>query len=121
MKLTSSEWYVMECLWESAPKTLMQLVEELGERVGWAKSTCTTMVRRMDDKGLICHEEEGRTKYFYPVVQRSEATKKETKEFLQRIYHGSVGMMVSAMAENKDLTEEDLEELEEIVKQWKKK
>ena len=50
--LSQSEWRVMEALW-AGPKTLMELVRELGASAGWAKSTVTTMVRRMEEKGLI--------------------------------------------------------------------
>ena len=64
INISNSEWYVLECLWESSPKTLMQIVEECREKVGWAKSTCTTMVKRMDTKGLIRHEDGGRAKPF---------------------------------------------------------
>ena len=47
LRLSESEWRVMEALWEG-PATLMELVRALHERAGWAKSTVTTMVRRMD-------------------------------------------------------------------------
>ena len=49
--LSPSEWRVMECLW-TGPKTLMELVRALKDSAGWAKSTVTAMVRRMEEKGL---------------------------------------------------------------------
>ena len=72
LRLSESEWRVMEALWEG-PATLMELVRALHERAGWAKSTVTTMVRRMEEKGLIRHTEGGRTKTFYPAVERAAA------------------------------------------------
>lgn len=121
IKVTASEWYVLECLWEQAPKTLMQLVEELNNRIGWAKSTCTTTVKRMDEKGLIRHEVEGRTKLFFPVIEQKDATRKETKDFLQRIYRGSVGMLLNTLAETQDLSERDIDDLEAFLDSYKKK
>ena len=120
INLTNSEWYVMECLWEQSPKSLMQLVQECGEHVGWAKSPTTTMVKRMGEKGLIRYEETGRTKQFYPTVKREDVVVRQTRDFLQRIYHGSVGMMMNALVQNDDLSEADIEELESILKQCKK-
>ena len=67
--LSASEWRVMEALW-TGPKTLMELVRELGVSAGWAKSTVTTMVRRMEEKGLIAYEQSGRAKVFRPAVSR---------------------------------------------------
>ena len=51
--LTNSEWYVLDCLWERAPQTVTQLVPILKEKVGWAKSTTITTLRRMEEKGLV--------------------------------------------------------------------
>ena len=45
--LTGSEWNVLSCLWERSPQTVMELVAELREQVGWAKSTTITTLRRM--------------------------------------------------------------------------
>lgn len=120
VNITNSEWYVMECLWQQSPKTLMQLVEECREKVGWAKSTCTTMVKRMEAKKLIRYEMEGRTKQFYPLVCREDVAVRQTREFLQRIYHGSVGMMMNALVQQNDLSEEDIDELEGILKRCRK-
>lgn len=44
--------------------TLMELVEILGKTVGWSKSTVATIVRRMEEKGIIRYEEQGRTQMF---------------------------------------------------------
>lgn len=113
--VTKSEWYVMTCLWE-APRSLMQLVPLLNESVGWSKSTCATMVRRMTEKGLIGYEEKGKTKYFFPKVKKEDVVVQETREFLQRIYDGSIGMMMSALVRQNDLSSEDIKELQEILR-----
>lgn len=113
--VTNSEWYLMNCLWEESPRTLMQLVPLLKERVGWSKSTCATMVRRMAEKGLIGYDEQGKTKYFYTKVEKEDVVVQETRDFLQRIYDGSVGMMMSALLRQNDLSGEDIQELQEIL------
>ena len=112
--LTESEWRVMEVLWR-APSTLMELVRALAGSAGWAKSTVTTMVRRMEDKGLIGHEEQGRAKVFRPLLGREDAVMAETESLLHRAYHGSVGLMVSTLVRNSDLTQEELAELYAIL------
>ena len=115
--VTNSEWYLLECLWEESPRTLMQMVPLLKERVGWSKSTCATMVRRMSEKGLLHFEENGKTKYFYPKVEKEDVVVQETRAFLKRIYDGSVSMMMSALVRQNDLSEEDIMELKEILRE----
>ncbi len=112
--LSPSEWRVMECLW-TGPKTLMELVRELKDSAGWAKSTVTTMVRRMEEKGLIGHETQGRTKVFQALLAREDAAAAETDSLLERAFHGSVGLLVSSLVERSSLTEADIEELYDIL------
>ena len=114
--VTSAEWPIMELLWQS-PRTLMELVNDLTERVGWSKSTITTMVRRMDDKGLISFRTEGRTKIFFPAASREAVTTRETDSLLNRAYNGSLGLLVNAMAQSNRLTQADIDELYAILKE----
>ena len=114
-ELSHSEWLVMEELWKS-PHTLMELVALLGDSVGWSKSTVATMVRRMEEKGIIGYREKGRAKEFDPILSRKIVTERETTSLLQRAYNGSLGLLVSAMAHSKGLTQADIDELYEILR-----
>ena len=112
--LSPSEWRVMECLW-TGPKTLMELVRLLKDSAGWAKSTVTTMVRRMEEKGLITYELSGRTKIFRAVLAREDAAAVETDSLLERAFHGSVGLLVSSLMERSSLSKADIDELYAIL------
>ena len=118
--LSHSEWYVMDCLWQHSPITVMELVTALHQKVGWAKSTTITTLRRMEDKGLVTVEIHGRTKYYTPALERDKAVRRETRSFLDRVYQGSVGLMVSAMAREKALSQEEIDALYAILKEAEK-
>ena len=117
IKLTGGEWSVLDCLWAESPQTVMQLVSKLGERVGWAKSTTITTLRRMEEKGLVYCEIVGKGKSYTPAVEQEQAVISETRSFLDRVYQGSVGLMMSAMVESRQLTESDIAELSAILEQ----
>ena len=112
--LSASEWRVMECLW-TGPKTLMELVRLLKDSTGWAKSTVTTMVRRMEEKSLVIHEEAGRAQLFRPALGREDAAAAETDSLLERAFQGSVGLLVSSLADRGSLSKADIDELYEIL------
>ena len=116
INLTNSEWYVLDCLWTHSPMTVMELVAALGDRLGWAKSTTITTLRRMEDKGLVLCSLEGRTKHYTPAVRRENAVRGETRFFLDKVYRGSVGLLVSALAEDKALSRQEIDELYEILR-----
>lgn len=115
--LTGSEWNVLSCLWEDSPQTVMQLVARLSDQVGWAKSTTITTLRRMEEKGLVHCKIVGRARSYSPAVEREQAVVAETHSFLDRVYRGSVGLMMSAMVQRQELTEEDLRQLRAILDQ----
>ena len=116
LSVTASEWHIMELLWE-APQTLMEMVGKLSDSAGWSKSTVTTMIRRMTEKGLIVYEEHGRTKTFCAAVSREDVVERETDTLLDRAFNGSLGMMLSAMVQHKKLSKGDIDELYAILKQ----
>lgn len=117
IKLTGSEWSVLESLWRESPQTVMQLVANLGKSVGWAKSTTITTLRRMEEKGLVHCAVAGKGKYYTPAVEQEEAEVSETRSFLDRVYRGSVRLMMSAMAQRQELSREEIAELREILAQ----
>lgn len=117
IRIKNSEWNVLNCLWEKNPQTVMQLVARLGESVGWAKSTTITTLRRMEEKGLVHCEIIGKGKSYTPAVEQENAVISETRSFLDRVYQGSVGLMMSAMAKRQELTAEDLAELRKILEE----
>ncbi len=115
--LSPNEWLVLEELWKQ-PSTLMELVRALGEEPpGWAKSTTATMVRRMEDKGLIGHEEAGKAKVFSAAVSREEAALAETRSLVDKAFDGSVGLLMNTLVKRESLSKADIEALYNILRQ----
>ena len=52
---------------------------------------------------------------YFPAVDREDAAAAETESFLSRVYGGSLGLMMSAMVESRQLTEADIAELSAIL------
>lgn len=115
ISLSAGEWRIMERLWEKHPRTLMELVKELGSDTGWSKSTIVTMVGRLEAKGAVTHTEGGRARQYIPAVPRERAALEETESLLRRVYRGSVGMMVNTLADGRGLSDEDIEELSAVL------
>lgn len=115
--LSRNEWLVMEALWER-PSTLRELVRQLGqEPPGWAKSTTATMVRRMEEKGLIRHEAGSKARVYHPALSRDETALAETRTLLDKAFDGSVGLLVNTLIQQNSLTQSDLDGLYEILRQ----
>ena len=116
--VSDGEWKIMNRLWEQE-STITELKNMLYEETGWDKHIIITMLSRMEKKDAIAHRDGGRAKVFYPLVSREEVSMQETRGFLQKVYRGSLGMMVNAMVEDQALSEEDIQELYDILGQAK--
>ncbi len=118
-ELSDAEWVLMKKLWETSPLTITQLTSALREETGWSKHTVISLLSRMEAKGAVAHEEGGRAKEYYPLLPKDDALRRETEHFLDRVYDGRVGLLMSAMVDSRALSREDITELSRILEQAK--
>lgn len=116
INLSDGEWNIMNVLWKSAPQTITKLTSALKESTGWSKHTIITMLGRMESKGAVRYEQGVKAKQYYPAVERAETALEETESFLDKVYSGSLGLMVNTMVEKNSLSKEEIEELYAILK-----
>ena len=114
-ELSPGEWKLMNLLWSEAPRTITQLVAALKNDTGWSKHTVITMLGRLESKGAVRHEEGERAKAFYPAVEKEGVALQETESLLDRVYGGSLGLLVNALVQQKGITEAERAQLYEIL------
>lgn len=119
--LSNSEWHIMENLWEESPKTATQLVKAMETETGWAKSTTKTVLKRMEQKGYITYEEGEKAREYYPLLKREEVIESETSNFINRIYNGSLGLMVNTLIKKQEIPDDEMEELYRIIKEARRR
>ena len=117
ISLTPAEWNVLECLWENPGCTGREAVNYLKKSVGWTRSTVLTMLHRMTEKSLILCETKDALMRYTSLIDREAATLQETEGFLDRVYKGSVSLMMSAVTKKQRLSKEEIDELYEILRQ----
>ena len=117
ISLTQAEWSVMECLWEAGPLTGREVVQRMEQSCLWSRSTTLTLLGRLENKGALesVPAEKG-PKVFSPLLKREDAALGETKNFLNRVYQGSLSLMVSALTQKQALSQGELDELYELLK-----
>ena len=116
INLTESEWYVLECLWESSPRTGREITQELEKIAGWNRSTTLTLLSRLEAKGAISSNRDGSKKTFSAALHREDAIMHETEDFLSRVYRGSLSLLVSSMTKKKALSQKEINELYAMLK-----
>lgn len=119
--LSNSEWHIMENLWERSPKTATQLVKAMESETGWAKSTTKTILKRMEQKRYIAYKEGEKAREYYPLLKREEVVESETSSFINRIYNGSLGLMVNTLVKKEEIPDDEIEELYRIIKEARRR
>lgn len=115
-QLTPAEWRLMECLWEKSPRTGRETVEYMEKYTGWSRSTTLTVLHRMSEKGCIsCVKEGTHARVYAPLIPRDKAVVRETENFMERVYKGSVSLLMTGLTDRRQLSKEEIDELYAIL------
>ena len=115
--LSGAQWSIMESLWDSGALTSREATEKLQKKNGWNRSTTLTLLRRMEEKELIGSSVKDGVKLFFPLLEKEEVARKETETLLDRVYNGSLSLLVSAMTQKRSLPQEEIDQLHALLKE----
>ena len=111
-KISTSELAIMRILWrEKRPLKVSEVAGELEQKKGWNKSTTSTLVTRLRDKGLIEPTARYGVARYIPLVSEEEFMLSEEKALLEKF--GSAKKLAIAMVKNGHLNDADIDELRE--------
>ena len=113
---SDGEWKILNLLWDEEPQTISSIVAAMKPETDWTKSTVNSMLLRLCDKGAVRIELDGVKKLYYPTVDRDAAVRRESSRALKKIRPDRFGLLVSAMTEEMELTDSEIEELVGILK-----
>ena len=119
INISESEWTVMEYLWNNPMVTITEIRKALSS-TGWSDSTIKTLVRRLVSKNAVAINDEAATFRYYPLISQQECQLKETKSFINRVYDGSVSMLVTNLVADSNLTDKETEELLALIEKMGK-
>jgi BlaI family transcriptional regulator, penicillinase repressor len=108
---------IMRVLWRQGRATAREITEALNESEPVAHSTVQTLLRGLEDKGSVAHENVGRTFVFFPLVEEDRFRQRATRDLLDRVFGGSVGSLVVHLLKNEPVTSAELAEIRRLIDQ----
>lgn len=122
MTLSDFELEVMQLLWKEGETTAPIIHKILLTKREVAYSTVKTIIDRLENKKAIKRSRmEGRTIYFLPLIENKHLKPSLIKSFINRVFLGDSKPLVTHIIEEEELTLEDIEYLESILKKRKNK
>ncbi len=114
-RISESEWRVMKVLWECSPRASSEVVEALAADTQWKPKTIKTLLNRLVAKKAIGFEQDGRAYRYFPLITERDCVREESRSFLQRVHGGALLPMIAAFLEDKRLSDEEIEDLKQIL------
>lgn len=118
-RISDAEHAVMEVLWDQSPLTAQEVSERIPDERGWSGNTVKTLLGRLLAKNVIAHEEDGRRYRYRPLVERDTYLTGESKKLIDRLFGGKLTPLVAHLAEQDQLTAQDVAEIEALLKELK--
>jgi BlaI family transcriptional regulator, penicillinase repressor len=113
-RLGNLQLRIMRVLWSSGPAGVAEVQERLeGEPLAY--TTVATMLRKMEDRGLLRHREEGRRYIYEPAVSAEEVTRSMADDLVDRLFEGSLAATVSHLLKTREVSPGELERLERLI------
>ena len=114
--ISEAELEVMQVLWEKGESTSLEIISEVKKKKDWKNNTIMTLVSRLVNKEFIGVIRENKSLLIYkPLISGYDYKSKETNNFIEKLYDGSISNMLVAFAKSKKLSKKDLEDLIKLV------
>lgn len=114
MSLSTAEEQLMQFLWKQKRAYMKDLIEAYPEPKP-APTTVATLLKRMQDKGFVDYEQEGRSRAYFPLVKKQDYFSKQVKGLIQNFFNNSASQFASFFTESTDLSKAELEELRNLI------
>jgi predicted transcriptional regulator len=114
--ITELENEVMQAVWSLGPSSVEAVHEVVSRTRDVKEATTRTILRRLEQKGYLKHEEQGRTYIYRPVESARGVAARAVRQMIDKFCRGSLEELVSGMIETKVLSKRELKALEEFIR-----
>lgn len=118
--ISDAEHAVMEALWQQSPLTAAEVCESVCDKRDWSLATVKTLLSRLVTKNAVATEPDGRRFLYSPLLERANYVETESRRLVDRLFGGRAAPLIAHLAEAEALSDEDLAEIETLLKEMRK-
>ena len=113
--ISNAEWEIINVLWTQSPLSANHIIEQVQQSKAWNEKTIRTLIMRLYKKGLLSREKQDGVYQYTPTVEEDYMKYEKTKTLVNQLYGGDVKSLVLNFVEQKELNEQDLQELHDLL------
>lgn len=120
-RLGDLQLHILEILWRTEEATVAEIHEKLGAGRKLAYTTVATMLRKMEQRGLVAHREVERAFIYRPLVSADQVSRSVGDHLVQRLFEGSLTGAVSHLLKTREVSRAELDELSKLIQAAKRR
>jgi len=119
ISLAEREAQLMDLLWDHGPSTVSEVQALLSDELAY--TTVLTMLRKLEAKGYVGHEGEGRAHRYHALIERTAAQEGALKALVSKLFKGSTDALLMHLVSSERLSEKQVRRIQEQLRKAAKK
>ena len=120
IRLGELQLRILQVLWEAGEPVAVAQVQRRLKGSSLAYTTVATMLRKMENRELVTHQEDGRKFLYSPRVSADQVSQTISRDLVDRLFSGSLTDAVSHLLESREVDADELDELEKLIRKHKR-
>jgi predicted transcriptional regulator len=117
--LTDREADVMQVLWDLGPSVVNDVQSRLKDKLAY--TTVLTVLRTLEAKGYVGHEEEGRQHRYFAAIQQQAAQKSALNHLLRKLFQDSSELLFTRFVSDQKLSPQQIRRMRKLLASKSKK
>lgn len=113
--LSRAETEILTLLWDLGRGTVQDVCAKLPKGRLIAYATVQTLLRRLEKKGYVVHEAQGKAHVFLPIARREDVVRKSVAELVDRLFGGDAMPLMLHLVDRSKLSDQDIERLKSLL------
>lgn len=119
IQFTDRELDIMDVLWDQGAATVAQVRDALRDDLAY--TTVLTILRTLEEKGYVTHDEAGRAHRYRPLVAKAKAEKSAVSKLVKKLFRGSPELLLTQLVADRKLSADDLKRMRALIDEQLKK
>jgi BlaI family penicillinase repressor len=116
---TDREADVMQVLWDHGPSVVTEVQAKIGDKLAY--TTVLTVLRTLESKGYVGHEEEGRGHRYHAIIEQQQARKSALRHLTSKLFKGSAELLMTHLVSDQKLSQDQIRRMRELLAEQDKK
>lgn len=113
--LSDLQLTLMRVLWQQGTATTAQVVQEMRALRPIAHTTVATLLTRLEKRGLVAAERQGREIAYWPIVSETAVRQSMVSSMLSNLFDGQASALLSHLLKREEIQPEDLARMRELL------